>query len=219
MEKTVSFFIFGSLYLILFQSCKKEDIGSVSGYVRAIDNQTPIEGASVYLRKYTRAHKNADETFPDFNDPDTNRPWVTDSLLTDKNGYYRFETPYPIIVFARKKHYFNELLYSGDITLFENSDNTADLQLEPFAWIRFRAHNVSGAHKLLVYGSDYREYELIVPQNETREMIIPGRNGSNFSYVFLRGPNNEIIFGPNFTNLFMKAECTYRDTSLFEIDF
>jgi hypothetical protein len=222
MKPITSFYILAICCALLPLSCKKEESGGVSGYVTALDNQAPIEGATVYLREYTRAHKNEGKSFPDFNSPDTDRPWVTDSTLTDKNGFYRFESLYPIIVFTVKKHYFNRSEYSASsIGITEYSDNTVDLQLEPYAWIKFRGHNLSGAYKLLVFGADDKGYEMIVPQNETGEMIFPGRSGSYFSYVYQRGPNNEIILPPppDYKFLSMNVGCSYRDTSLFEMDY
>ena len=221
MKPTTSFFLLAICCALLPFSCKKEESGSISGYVRALDNQAPVEGATVYLREYTRANKNEGKNFPAFNSPDTDRPWVTDSTLTDKNGFYHFESLYPIMVFTAKKHYFIGAFSNSSVGITEKSDNAVDLQLEPYAWIKFRGHNVSGAYKLLVYGADDKGYELIVPQNETGEMILPGRNGNHSSYVYLRGPNNEVILPPppDYMLPSMHVECSYRDTTLFEMDY
>ncbi len=221
MQKLTFFYVLALLILLMPFSCKKEDAGSVSGHVTAFDNQEPVEGARVYLRKYTYAsHKDKNYHFDLNSSSQENRPWVTDSTTTDKNGYFRFDSPYPIVVYTNKENYHDVTHGLATNSLLQNNtENVVELQLVPYAWVKIKANNKSGAYKLLTYGADDKPYFLIVPQNTTGEILLPAFNGSFSSHYYLYKVNDELILPSSGNVSSFKVDCQYRDTTFLELEY
>ncbi len=182
------------ILLCLMAACKKKEPDPViEGSVLEYGTEIPIKNAAVSLRSYDG----------EFLGPISSS--IVDTEVSDENGY--FSMPYPertvLRVNAAQTDYFSDDFSEVGVS----ASYKEDIHLHPYAWIRVKIRNESGAYGF--YPDREESWKPVIQLSQGEELVITDKKdlrkgNENTKYLF--SPKLEEGSGPPRASYWPKAK-------------